>query len=57
MSPRRKKDEITYHVGQRVFVDGSHGTVESINDDGTYTVRMAWGELVTAWPSHIAGRY
>lgn len=49
MSPR-KGVEFTYRVGQHVYVRGGNGVVESINDDGTVTVRMAWGEALTVHP-------
>jgi len=49
VSPR-KGVEFTYRVGQHVYVRGGNGVVESINDDGTVTVRMAWGEALTVHP-------
>lgn len=50
------KEQMTYRVGQEVFVTGGKGRVTEVRDDGSYVVEMAWGETVVAWPNDMAPR-
>lgn len=45
-----------FAVGMDVYRVGSLGTITAINDNGTFTVDMRYGETVTAYRSEIAPR-
>ena len=56
MTRRHDYTSFPFTVGMDVYRTGSLGTITAVNDDGTFTVELRYGETVTAYPSELAPR-
>lgn len=56
MTGRYDFSTFPFAVGMDVYYGGPLGTITAINDDGTFTVEMRYGETITAYRSEIAPR-
>lgn len=54
MAWKYKRGEYRFKVDDRVFYNGSVGTVEDIDEEGQLVVLLDHGETVTAYPTRFS---